>query len=86
MEPILPSWVKQRQGKAEKVAGDVYRLTAPNLPESFIAILPGGNGRWSAILRAKQDGPDLAATPAEHENPGDAWAAAFELFRIHLVV
>jgi hypothetical protein len=85
-EPILPSWFKQRQCKAEKVAGDGYRLTAPNLAESFIAILPGGNNCWSAVLRAKQDGPALAATLAEHETPTDAWAAAFELYRTHLVV
>ena len=86
MEPILPSWFKQRQGKAEKVDDDTYRLTAPILPESFIAIRRGDNGRWSAALRPQSDGPDLAATAAEFDNRGDAWGAAFELYRTHIVV
>jgi hypothetical protein len=86
MEPIQPSWFKQRQGKAEKVDDDTYRLTAPILPESFILIRRGENGLWSAALRTQSDGPDLAATAAEFDNRGDAWSAAFELYRTHLVV
>jgi hypothetical protein len=86
MEPILPSWFKQRQGKAEKVGEDVYKLTAPNLADTFIAIGAGGNGRWSAALRQQTAGPDVAATPPEHPSRGDAWEAAFELYRTHVVV
>jgi hypothetical protein len=86
MEPILPSWFKQRQGKAEKVAEDVYKLTAPNLPEWFIAIRAGDNGRWTAALRQQAEGPSVAATQPEHQSRGDAWGAAFELYRCQVVV
>jgi hypothetical protein len=86
MEPILPSWFKQRQGKAEKVDDDTYRLAAPILPESYISIRRGERGLWSAALRAQADGPDVAATAAEFDNRGDAWGAAFELYRTHVVV
>jgi hypothetical protein len=86
MDPISPSWFKQRQGKAEKVGEDVYKLTAPNAPESFIAIRLGDNGRWTAALRAQADGPDVAATQPEYQSRGDAWGAAFELYRTHVVV
>jgi hypothetical protein len=86
MEPILPSWFKQRQGKAEKVDDDTYQLTAPILPASYISIRRGEDGRWSAALRAEAGGPDLAATDAEFDNRGDAWGAAFELYRTHIVV
>ncbi len=86
MEVVLPQWFKQRQGKAEPAGDHTYRLTAPILPEAFISIRPGENGRWAAALRTAADGPDLAVTEPVFETPGDAWAAAFELHRTHLVV
>lgn len=86
MEPISPSWFKQRQGKAEKVGEDVYRLTAPQLADYFIAIRRGEDGRWTAALRAQADGPDLAVTEPADQSRGDAWGAAFELYRTHVVV
>ncbi len=86
MQPIVPSWFKQRQAKAEAVGNDVYRLTGPILPETFIAIRKADNGRWRALLLKTPEGPELAATPAEFEQPEDAWEAAFELFRVNVVV
>src|SRR5262249_21773901 len=84
--PVLPSWFKQRQGKAEPVAdGLVQRLTAPNLEEAFIAISPKEKGQWSASVRRKQDGPDVANTDALFVRPEEAWEAAFELYRTHVV-
>jgi hypothetical protein len=86
MPPTLPTWFKQRQGKAEPAGENVYRLTAPILPESFIGIRPSGDGRWSAFLRMTADGADVAATEARFTTPNDAWEAAFELHRTTLVV
>jgi hypothetical protein len=87
MEPVLPFWFKQRQGKAEPAGTDTYRLTAPNAPrEAYISIRPGENGRWSAALQLAADGPDVAVTPAEFSSRLDAWEAAFELYRQHEVV
>ncbi|HZT82805.1 MAG TPA: hypothetical protein VFA26_21420 [Gemmataceae bacterium] len=86
MQPVLPSWFKQRQAKLEPAGENTYRVTAPNLVESFIGIRPGENGRWAAFLRQAADAPDLAATGPEFANPGDAWGAAFELHRRHIMV
>ena len=85
MEPILPSWFKQRQAKAEPAGTDTYRLTAPNLGEAFISIRRADNGRWSAALRLAADGPDVAVTEPTFDQPADAWEAAFELYRAHVV-
>jgi hypothetical protein len=84
--PILPSWFKQRQGKAEPAGDATYRLTAPNLGEWFISIRQADNGRWSASLRRTADGPEVAATPPELPRPVEAWEAAFELYRVNVVV
>lgn len=85
MSMIVPSWFKYRQGKAEEIAPHTYRLTAPLMPESVIAIRQAENGKWAAALRTAVDGPDVAATPPEFEAPQDAWVAAFELHRLNLV-
>jgi hypothetical protein len=86
MQPIPPFWFQQRQAKAEPAGENVYRLTAPQLPEAFINISQGPDGRWSAALRRTADGPDIATSAAEYDNPSDAWGAAFELYRNHVVV
>jgi hypothetical protein len=85
MQPILPSWFKQRQGKAEAAGENVYRLTAPNMGEAFISIQRGDKDFWSAALRSRADGPSLAVSEAEFATPGEAWEAAFELYRSCLV-
>ena len=86
MEPILPFWFKQRQAKAESAGPDTYRLTAPNQREAFISIRKDADGRWGAALRLTADGPDVAVTTTAYETPGDAWDAAFEMYRRELVI
>jgi hypothetical protein len=86
MQPVVPSWFKQRQGKAEPAGPDTYRLTAPQLAESYVSIRRGANGLWAAALRMAAEGPDVAVTEPVHETPAEAWEAAFELHRTHLVV
>jgi hypothetical protein len=81
-----PFWFLQRQGKVEPAGPDAYRLTAPNLREAFIIIRPADAGRWQPALRLTSDGPDVATGPAELTTPREAWEAAFELYRVHLVV
>jgi hypothetical protein len=86
MPLTTPYWFPNRQGKAEEVGPNLYRLTAPNLQEAFISIQQADQGRWSAALRLAKDGPDVAVTEAEFPGPYEAWEAAFELYRKHLVV
>jgi len=86
MEPILPFWFKQRQAKAEPAGTDTYRLTAPNLAEAFVSIRRDSEGHWGASFRLAADGPEVAATTTAYANPGEAWDAAFELYRRALVV
>lgn len=83
--PTLPFWFKQRQGKAEPAGDQTFRLTAPNLGEMFIAVRPGDHGRWGAALKATAAGPDLDTTAAQYETAGEAWQAAFELYRVNVV-
>lgn len=84
--PILPTWFKQRQAKADPAGTDTFRLSAPNLGEAFITIRKEENGRWSAALKNAADGPDVASTGPDFATPGEAWEAAFELYRLSFVV
>jgi hypothetical protein len=86
MQLVVPSWFKQRQAKAEPTGPDLYRLTAPNMAESVITIRKADNGQWQAVLLKTAEGPEIAATPAEFADPIDAWGAAFELHRVHIMV
>lgn len=86
MEPILPTWFKYRQGKAEPAGPNVLKLTAPNLPEAFIAIRAAENGNYLGVFRTKADGPDVAVTQPDFVSPGEAWGAAFELYRNYVVI
>jgi hypothetical protein len=61
-------------------------LTGPNLGEAFILIRQAENGQWQAAFRLAADGPDLATTEPEIPGPKEAWAAAFELYRLHVIV
>ena len=83
---VPPYWFNQRQGKTEAAGPNTYKLTAPNLKPAFIQICPGENGRWSAALRLDEEGPDIATTEAEFQKPEEAWDAAFELYRVQVVV
>lgn len=86
MSLLPPFWFIQRQAKAEAAGANVYRVTAPQMREAYIAVRQGPDGRWTAALREAADGPDLAASATDYDNPNDAWGAAFELFRNFLVV
>ena len=85
MQPVLPSWFKQRQGKAEPAGESIFRLTAPNMGEAYISIQRGENGLWSAALRQTADGSPLASSDPEFPTPVEAWEAAFEFYRSCLV-
>lgn len=87
MPPILPFWFKQRQCKAEPVGEDnLLRLTGPNLREAFVRIHKDDKGLWGGSLRFEAEGEDVASTPHELDNPQEAWKAAFELYRNHVIV
>jgi hypothetical protein len=86
MEPILPFWFKQRQCKAEPAGDGVLRVTGPNLGVAYLLVRRADNGRYQAALRSDPAGADVAVTPAEIELPQDAWEAAFELYRDHVIV
>ncbi len=86
MTPTPPYWFNQRQGKVEAAGTDSVRLTAPNLKPALISIQRGDNGLWSAALRLEEGGPPVAATEPEFTKPEDAWDAAFELYRVQVVV
>jgi hypothetical protein len=85
--PILPFWFKQRQCRAEPVGTDsMLRVSGPNLGEAFLHITPEEDQRWRAGLRLTADGADVAATEPELASPEEAWEAAFELYRTHVIV
>jgi hypothetical protein len=87
MQPLPPFWFKQRQCKAEP-GGDeqTLKVSGPNLGEAFLHIGRGENNLWRAAMRLTSDGPEVAGTEAELDNPTDAWEAAFELYRTHVIV
>src|SRR5437660_3588579 len=84
--PTLPFWFRLRQGKVEPAGPDTYRLTAPNLAEAFIAIRQAESGRWVPALKQSSTAPDLPETNEDFATPQEAWDAAFELYRVHVVV
>lgn len=86
MRPISPFWFRQRQAEIEPAGENLYRVTAPNLLETFLAIRQGEDRRWSAELRQAADGSAVAVSEATYDHPRDAWSAAFELYRNDLVV
>jgi hypothetical protein len=86
MQPVPPFWFTQRQAKLEPAGENSYRLTAPQQQEAFISIHRHDTGRWSATLKLAADGPDVAATEADYETEEDAWSAAFELYRLHVIL
>jgi hypothetical protein len=86
MTPSIPFWFKQRQCKAEPAGSEnVLKLTGPNLADAYIHI-QGNDGRWSAGLRLSPDGPDVAVCRDECPTAKQAWEAAFELYREHVII
>jgi hypothetical protein len=85
-QPTVPSWFKGRQCKAEPAGDHTLKLTGPNLGEAYISVRQADNGLWLAALRMTPDGADVAVTEPEIEGEQDAWEAAFELYRTHVIV
>jgi hypothetical protein len=86
MEPTVPFWFRQRQGKMEPAGPDTFKLTAPNIAEALITIRQTGNGRWRSALQLQSEGPVVEAAPVDLESASEAWEAAFELYRRRMVV
>jgi hypothetical protein len=86
MSLVTPFWFFQRQCKADHAGDDLYKLTGPNLKEAYIGLRKGENGRWSAFLKSTADGPDVAVTAAQWNNVYEAWEAAFELYRVNVII
>lgn len=85
-EPVLPFWFRQRQGKCEPAGAETFRLTAPNQQEAFISVRKEPDGNYRAVLRVTAEGPEAAVAEDVHGNEEDAWGAAFELYRTHVIV
>ena len=85
MAPVLPSWFKQRQCKAEEAGANQYRLTGPNLPEAFIRI-EKADGGYRAVLRRAADGPDVLVSQQPLPTEYEAWGTAFEFYRGEVLV
>lgn len=89
MTPIQPFWFKQRQCKAESTTGapgeNCLKVSGPNLGEALLSIAPEEGGTWSARLRTNVEGPDVASV-AGLGNPRLAWEAAFEMYRLAVIV
>jgi hypothetical protein len=81
MEPILPTWFKYRQGTAASAGENTLKLTAPNLSEAFVGIRRAEDGHFLGVCRRTADGQDAAVTQVTFDSAGDAWGAAFELYR-----
>jgi hypothetical protein len=87
MQPITPSWFKQRQCKFEPAGSDtMLKITGPNLGEAFIGIRQAENQHWQASFRRSADGPDEALTEPDIPGQREAWDAAFELYRQNVIV
>jgi hypothetical protein len=82
---ILPSWFKQRQAKAEPAGDHLYRLGGPNLGESFLSIRQSEDGKWRAALRPGASTDEITTEPI-FDTEHDAWEAAFELYRNHVII
>ncbi len=85
-QPVPPFWFHMRQGKVECVNENTLRLTAPNLAEHFIHINRDEDGRFSADVSATVDGPPLVTSTETFASADEAWSAAFELYRMLVVV
>lgn len=85
MIPLRPSWFAQRQGKVEGLTEDSAKLSAPNVPERFIGVRSASIQHWTGWLKESPDAEPIAATSVEYDNVTDAWNAAFELYRVHVI-
>jgi hypothetical protein len=60
-------------------------VSGPNLGEAHLRIERGENSLWRAALRLNPDSADLGVTEPELPRPKEAWDAAFELYRLHVI-
>jgi hypothetical protein len=81
MQPIEPFWFKQRQAKLEPAGDLMFKASAPQQGDIYLLIRGDDASRWSAAVRQSPDGADLASTSKEFPTQGEAWQAAFELYR-----
>ncbi len=86
MAVTVPSWFKGRQGKAEEAGPGLLKLSAPNLQPWFLGIRRLDDGHWHAFLRSAADGADEVAVELEAMPEWEAWEAAFEVYRNHVIV
>jgi len=86
MAVIVPSWFKGRQGKAEEVRPGLVKLAAPNLREWFVGIRRLDNGSWQVFVRSEPDSVDAAAVEVDPMPVQEAWDAAFEVYRNHVII
>ncbi len=89
MEPrplVTPSWFKQRQCKLESVGENLFRISGPNLPETFLGLRRRGDGLLQGYLCAQKDGPDEVVTERDFDSEYNAWEAAFELYRQKIII
>jgi hypothetical protein len=86
MDVVTPTWFNQRQAKAEAHGENALRLTAPNLKPAFVRTRKTDHDRWVGVLQLDENGPEVAASGADFDRQVDAWEAAFELYRQHVVV
>ena len=85
MAVTVPSWFKGRQGKTEEAGPGLLRLTAPNVKEWYLGIRRADAG-WHVYLRDAAEGPDAAAVALDAVPEYDAWEAAFEVYRNHVII
>lgn len=85
MAVTVPSWFKGRQGKAEEAAPGLLKVSAPNVKEWYLGIRRAEPG-WLVFVRDAADGPDAASAMLEAVPEYDAWEAAFEVYRNHVIV
>ena len=84
MKLDLPYWFRQRQAKADELAQGSFKITGPNLPEGIVSIRIRDDLRWRGMLHAKAGGPEVAVTQG-FPMAKEALAAAFELYRVHMI-
>jgi hypothetical protein len=86
MAVIVPSWFKGRQGKAEEVRPGLIKLIAPNLREWYLGIRRLDMGGWLTYLRIELEGADTIAVEVDPMPEQEAWDAAFEVYRNHVII
>lgn len=84
--PVLPFWFRQRQGTCERLDANTCRLAAPNQQTAYVSVRHAADGSYLAALRLEPEGPEAAVAEPVHGTEEDAWGAAFELYRNHVIV